>query len=816
MDDNSNGFQMFGMIQAVTGALKTGDVQTDLIIAMAIPFLLRWLLHMINRADAKAFFAVFAKWWETKSTEHHRYITYKCTRSSWGSVYSMDNDSQNSVLLKAIRLYIDQVLKLKLNTADLVLTGTETAGSGYSSYNSGGGYDSDDDSDSGGGGSRRTMVGMLSRYKIMQSLPDNEWHNLGCFNADGTRDESYDPPAKSAQDESAADWHKCKDLAIVRLRVETETESENDDNNNNNNNNNNGSSNRPDIETTRFHFVSPKEGAVDAFINTAYKWYLDQLRKMEDNARYYYELKVSTPKISLSDSGSDGSDEGAVYKRYKLSNQKTFDSLFFQEKESLLSLIGHFTDRTGKYSIAGYPHKLGVMLHGPPGTGKTSLIKALAHHTGRSIINVPLSKVSTNAELMSIFFDKKYRVEDCDVAVRLNFKDVIFVMEDVDAASKVVKRRDGQKTADVVQTETISMPLPKSMWRMLLESNDSDCRELVELLMEKSERLRKEAQKPEVIRSIAQRLMSLPGLGLVGEGNEDATLAKLSDEAIDAAETMMRKNSTVDQFVSAHAKAIKALVEAGTEIDGKFVDELLGLANDGPISLISSNAQSQRGGLSRNVSYTKYNANGSGSEEIRVLQDGSGGAESDVAAGMSEMLAAAEMDFLSSAGGCGGSSSSNEKGTSALIGPSLGFGRKNKDALSLAGLLNVLDGVVDTPGRMLIMTTNHPEQLDPALVRPGRIDKKIMLGYMMADDVVNMLQHYFQTDLTAAQKAAVHDTISSDSRQLKLTPAQVEQMTAEHEDVDEMIDALKAMAQPRRQHKTKFATTSMATVAYGV
>ncbi|CAN0117855.1 unnamed protein product, partial [Laminaria digitata] len=46
------------------------------------------------------------------------------------------------------------------------------------------------------------------------------------------------------------------------------------------------------------------------------------------------------------------------------------------------------------------------------------------------------------------------------------------------------------------------------------------------------------------------------------------------------------------------------------------------------------------------------------------------------------------------------------------------------------GLLNVLDGIVDTPGRIVIMTTNHPEALDAALIRPGRIDKKIYLGHM--------------------------------------------------------------------------------------
>ena len=47
-------------------------------------------------------------------------------------------------------------------------------------------------------------------------------------------------------------------------------------------------------------------------------------------------------------------------------------------------------------------------------------------------MNVPLSRVSTNSELMSIFFDNKYRIEGGDVPIRLGFKDVIFVMEDVD------------------------------------------------------------------------------------------------------------------------------------------------------------------------------------------------------------------------------------------------------------------------------------------------------------------------------------------------------------------------------------------------
>jgi chaperone BCS1 len=48
--------------------------------------------------------------------------------------------------------------------------------------------------------------------------------------------------------------------------------------------------------------------------------------------------------------------------------------------------------------------------------------------------------------------------------------------------------------------------------------------------------------------------------------------------------------------------------------------------------------------------------------------------------------------------------------------------------VSLSALLNVIDGVGSQEGRILIMTTNHITRLDEALIRPGRVDKKVKLG----------------------------------------------------------------------------------------
>ncbi|KAF9556916.1 P-loop containing nucleoside triphosphate hydrolase protein [Agrocybe pediades] len=52
-------------------------------------------------------------------------------------------------------------------------------------------------------------------------------------------------------------------------------------------------------------------------------------------------------------------------------------------------------------------------------------------------------------------------------------------------------------------------------------------------------------------------------------------------------------------------------------------------------------------------------------------------------------------------------------------------GRRPRSSVTLSGLLNVLDGVGSEEGKLFFATTNYIDRLDSALLRPGRIDKKI-------------------------------------------------------------------------------------------
>mgnify|MGYP000966021283 CR=1 FL=1 len=70
---------------------------------------------------------------------------------------------------------------------------------------------------------------------------------------------------------------------------------------------------------------------------------------------------------------------------------------------------------------------------------------------------------------------------------------------------------------------------------------------------------------------------------------------------------------------------------------------------------------------------------------------------------------------------------------------------ENKEQLTLAFFLNLLDGILETPGRIIILTTNHPEKLDSALVRPGRIDLNIHFDRCSKETIVELLLKFYET-----------------------------------------------------------------------
>ena len=78
-------------------------------------------------------------------------------------------------------------------------------------------------------------------------------------------------------------------------------------------------------------------------------------------------------------------------------------------------------------------------------------------------------------------------------------------------------------------------------------------------------------------------------------------------------------------------------------------------------------------------------------------------------------------------------------------------GKTNKDnqGISLSGLLNAIDGVASHEGRVLLMTTNFPEKLDEALIRPGRVDMKIKFTNATRSQICELFTRMYTADTSA-------------------------------------------------------------------
>jgi chaperone BCS1 len=100
--------------------------------------------------------------------------------------------------------------------------------------------------------------------------------------------------------------------------------------------------------------------------------------------------------------------------------------------------------------------------------------------------------------------------------------------------------------------------------------------------------------------------------------------------------------------------------------------------------------------------------------------------------------------------------------------------------ITLGDILNVLDGVPERHGHILVFDTNHLERLDPALIRPGRVDRIIRWDSISATSLRAYLANYYQCVVPADKKLPDR----------KFTAAEVGQITMAHKTLAGCLRAL--------------------------
>lgn len=216
---------------------------------------------------------------------------------------------------------------------------------------------------------------------------------------------------------------------------------------------------------------------LNKFVRSCYDEYVDNHYGVIDTLGITYYYKQTTAKTG------DVDKTVVRFKKYPIDNHTTMDDIFLPEKDKILDLINKFQRKD--------LHKLAFLLHGLPGTGKTSTIKAIAHYLKFAVIEVKLSMMKTDAMLSDLFHnnaliyhqnnDETFPVEIDNVPLDRR----IYIFEDIDAECDEIHTRVDPvvpKKIDVVK-EDVKPDAKKNNKKDGKKENKSGLSGLADVLM---------------------------------------------------------------------------------------------------------------------------------------------------------------------------------------------------------------------------------------------------------------------------------------------------------------------------------------------
>uniref|UniRef100_A0A0E0EC39 AAA+ ATPase domain-containing protein n=1 Tax=Oryza meridionalis TaxID=40149 RepID=A0A0E0EC39_9ORYZ len=120
--------------------------------------------------------------------------------------------------------------------------------------------------------------------------------------------------------------------------------------------------------------------------------------------------------------------------------------------------------------------------------------------------------------------------------------------------------------------------------------------------------------------------------------------------------------------------------------------------------------------------------------------------------------------------------------------------------VTLSGLLNFIDGLWSTSGeeRVIVFTTNYKDRLDPALLRPGRMDMHVYMGYCGWEAFKTLARNYFLVG-DHPLFPEVRELLAG----VEATPAEVSEMLLRSEDVDVALRLLTEELRERTRRRAR-------------
>ncbi|KAK2969941.1 hypothetical protein RJ640_000018 [Escallonia rubra] len=126
--------------------------------------------------------------------------------------------------------------------------------------------------------------------------------------------------------------------------------------------------------------------------------------------------------------------------------------------------------------------------------------------------------------------------------------------------------------------------------------------------------------------------------------------------------------------------------------------------------------------------------------------------------------------------------------------------KENVGQLTLSGLLNFIDGLWSSCGdeRIIVFTTNHKDKLDPALLRPGRMDMHIHMSYCTPPAFKFLASNYLGID--------THDTFGDIEKlisEVEVTPAEIAEELMKSEEADVSLGGVLKFLRAKKMERTE-------------
>jgi DNA replication protein DnaC len=187
------------------------------------------------------------------------------------------------------------------------------------------------------------------------------------------------------------------------------------------------------------------------------KYSINELVNWLENIKHQYQNHIDNiNKIQYLYTYTSGEPVNKFVKSL-LDKTQTFEHLFFEKKNEILNDIKNFSN-IEYYQKFGMKRKLGWLLVGPPGSGKSALVTAISNELGRSLKNIPISLVKTNSEFEKAYGDFSYNNQS------ISSDEIVVTFDEIDSAyesQKLIKNSEQEKSEKETKSDTQSnIPVP--------------------------------------------------------------------------------------------------------------------------------------------------------------------------------------------------------------------------------------------------------------------------------------------------------------------------------------------------------------------